>query len=114
MEASVNRLHLSDLKPEEGRVVLKYRYHPGWRDVRGGVIQRAPVPGDACGFIELVDPPAETTLVFDARAALFAPWPAGDEVRTAPADQKSSRDLVQGRNHPGNLLRGVVVQASDP
>jgi hypothetical protein len=73
--ASVNRLELSGLKPERGRIVLRYRYHPGWRATPEIPIRRHPLPEDRSGFIALEDPPESLTLRFDPWGMLRARWP---------------------------------------
>lgn len=73
--ARVNRLELTEIAPEEGLVVLKYRYHPAWRTSTGLQVHQYPIPEDAAGFIALEDPPEKVTLYFDPWEMLHAPWP---------------------------------------
>jgi hypothetical protein len=73
--ARVNRIELTDLRPANGWVVVKYRYHPGWRVSGGLAVQRYPVAEDRTGFIALHDPPAKVTLTFDSWDALRKNWP---------------------------------------
>jgi hypothetical protein len=80
VHAAVNRLKLSDLAPENGRVVIKYRYHPGWTCVGGCQIRPYKIPNDRYGFIEVVNPPKDLDLTFEPWRAIFAPWPVREEV----------------------------------
>ncbi len=73
--AKVNRLDLSDVEPENGIVVLRYRYHPAWRSDSGERVLRYPIPEDTKGFIALANPPRNLTLHFDPAAMLQASWP---------------------------------------
>ncbi|MGB3562502.1 MAG: hypothetical protein WBC09_05520 [Thermoanaerobaculia bacterium] len=76
VSAEVNRLQLTGLKPDEGLVVLRYRYHPAWNAPPGVAVEPYPIPEDPVGFLALRDPPPSVTLRFSPRDMLFAPWPA--------------------------------------
>ena len=69
------RVELGELQPEEGLVVLRYRFHPAWKAVPAAVIEPYPIPEDRAGFIALRNPPPELILEFDTRAMLTADWP---------------------------------------
>ena len=76
VQAEVNRFDLSELQPENGIIVLRYRYHPGWESADGSTeIERVHVPEDPAGFIGLRNPPEDLTLTFDPLAMLHAEWP---------------------------------------
>ena len=75
IQAAVNRFDLSDLRADDGLVVLRYRYHPGWTTVPDIPVYRYPVPEDPSGFIALKDPPPSVTLHFQPWSMLYAPWP---------------------------------------
>lgn len=74
VDAAVNRLALAGLRPDHGLVVLRYRYHPGWRAPDGVRLEPYPVPEDPAGFIALRDPPAAVTLTFDPWVVLRTRW----------------------------------------
>jgi hypothetical protein len=74
--AQINRIELADLEPDQGTVVLRYRYHPAWQASDGTPVLRYPVPEDPVGFIALKNPPASVTLRFDPWRMLFDPWPS--------------------------------------
>ena len=73
--AGINRLELAELRPDQGLVVLRYRYHPAWNAPPGVVLEPHPIPEDAVGFLALRDPPPSVTLRFSPRDMLFAAWP---------------------------------------
>lgn len=75
VKAKVNRLELTELVPENGLVVLRYRYHPAWQTTSGLTVQQYPVLEDPSGFIALRSPPHTVILRFDPLAMLRAPWP---------------------------------------
>jgi hypothetical protein len=75
VNAEVNRLELSDVVPENGLVVLRYRYHPAWKTDAGIPVEQYPVPEDSRGFIALRNPPENLTLRFDPWAMLHESWP---------------------------------------
>jgi hypothetical protein len=74
-QARVNRIDLTELKSDDGLVVLRYRYHPAWRASPALAVERYPVPEDPTGFIALRDPPETVTLRFDPIALFSARWP---------------------------------------
>ena len=74
--ASFNRLELSDLRADRGRVVIRYRYHPAWRATPGIPVERYPIPEGPSGFIALENPPESVTLRFQPWDMLRARWPA--------------------------------------
>ena len=76
LTANVNRIELSDLVPEDGCVILRYRYHPAWETTSGLTVHQHPVPEDPSGFIALKDPPPAVTLRFRPWRMLRAPWPS--------------------------------------
>ena len=73
--ARVNRLELTGLRPENGLIVLRYRYHPAWQTTAGLPISQYPIPEDPSGFLALRNPPESITLSFHPWAMLRAPWP---------------------------------------
>lgn len=73
LKTSINRIELSRLAPDASRVVIRYRYHPGWRAADGSAVLRHPVSGTSAEFIELVNPPSTVTLRFDPKEAFCAP-----------------------------------------
>jgi hypothetical protein len=84
VRAQVNRIELSDVSPENGRIVLRYRYHPAWSASDGTPVLRHPVPESPDGFIELANPGGSLVLTFSPWAMLRAPWPGvaiADRVR---------------------------------
>ena len=74
LKAEINSLNLADLKPVNGLVVLRYRYHPAWAAPKGVEILRYPVPEDPVGLIALRNPPAHVWLTFEPTAVFTAPW----------------------------------------
>jgi hypothetical protein len=68
-------LEHSGVRPEDGLVVLWYRYHPAWLASNGQRVEHYPVPEDPAGFIALRSPPAELTLRFSPWGMLWTPWP---------------------------------------
>lgn len=89
IEASVNRIELRRLEPEDGRVVLRYRYHPAWRGPPGLVLEPYPVPEDPAGFIAIRTPPIDVTLRFDPALMLTAQWPDSTLHAEAPTTPPS-------------------------
>ncbi len=75
IEARVNRIELTELRPESDLIVLRYRYHPAWKTDNGTAVYQYPVPEDPTGFIALRNPTERVTLKFDPWAQLHAPWP---------------------------------------
>jgi hypothetical protein len=84
IKATVNRLELTQLEPDEGLVVLRYRFHPGWRADADIPIYSFAVPEDPAGFIALKNPPASVTLQFDPWAMLHEPWPEAQLSPSSP------------------------------
>jgi hypothetical protein len=76
VKAAFNRLELSEVQPERGLVVLRYRYHPAWGASTGQPVQRYPVPEDPAGFLALRDPPPKLVLEFRPWAMFWTTWPA--------------------------------------
>lgn len=75
MRTALNRLELSEVQPERGLVVLRYRYHPAWLASNGQRVEHYPVPEDPTGFIALRNPPDELTLRFSPWGMLWTSWP---------------------------------------
>jgi len=75
VQAKINSLELTDLHPENGLIVLRYRYHPGWETASGLPVDQYPIPEDPFGFIALKDPPDMVMLSFNPWKMLRAPWP---------------------------------------
>lgn len=100
VKAQINRMSLTQLEDQDGLVVLKYRYHPGWRSETGVPVHRFPVPEDPRGFVALRNPPESVTLQFDPWAMLNASWPAPmDKPRTNNTSaSKNSRVNFQHEN----------------
>lgn len=72
--ASVNRIRLRDVIADEGRVVLRYRYHPGWVCPPPSSIEPYPIEEDPGGLIEIRNPTPDMALRFDPVRALSQPW----------------------------------------
>ena len=75
VKAKVNRLELSELQPQDGRIVLRYLFHPAWRTTSGLPVHSYSVPEHPSGFIALNEPHEQETLQFDSWAMLTASWP---------------------------------------
>jgi hypothetical protein len=75
IEAKVNRIELTKLRPENGLIVIRYRYHPSWRATSDMPVFSYPIPEDPSGFIALKDPPDSVTLRFDPLALMAKQWP---------------------------------------
>ena len=75
VHAMINKVEIMNLEPEDGLVVLRYRFHPGWETTDGIEIFQFSVPEDPQGFIALKNPPQATTLVFNPWKALTSQWP---------------------------------------
>ena len=73
--ATVNRFELTQLRPENGLIVLRYRYHPAWETQANVHIEQYPVPEDPIGFIALRGPPESITLTFNPWKMLRTSWP---------------------------------------
>lgn len=80
--ASVNRIKLQGVVPENGRVVLRYRYHPAWVCKPPATIEPYPIEEDPGGLMQITNPAPEMTLRFDPLRALGAEWPQ-DEATNA-------------------------------
>jgi hypothetical protein len=76
VSAGINRLQLTGLEPDDGLVVLRYRYHPAWNAPPGVAVEPYSISEDPIGFLALRDPPPSVTLRFSPRDMLFSPWPA--------------------------------------
>jgi hypothetical protein len=75
IEAKVNRIELKKIRPQDGLVVIRYRYHPSWRAEPDIPVYSYPIPEDPSGFIALKYPPESVTLRFDPLALLAKQWP---------------------------------------
>jgi hypothetical protein len=75
IEAKVNRIELTKLRPQNGLIVIRYRYHPSWRANPDMPVFSYPIPEDPSGFIAVKDPPETITLRFDPLALMAKPWP---------------------------------------
>jgi hypothetical protein len=75
--ATVNRIELSGLQPADGKVVIRYRYHPAWAADGGIPVSRYALPDDPAGFIALDNPPPHVVLRFRPWHMLRAGWPQG-------------------------------------
>jgi hypothetical protein len=75
IEAQVNRIELKRLRPKDGVIVIRYRYHPSWRATPNIPVFSYPIPEDPSGFIALKDPPESVTLRFDPLALMAKHWP---------------------------------------
>ncbi|MBK7973377.1 MAG: hypothetical protein IPK07_08880 [Deltaproteobacteria bacterium] len=73
IETSLDRIELSELVPEEGRVAIRYHYDPRLRAVPEVAIERVVVDGDPIGFIALRDPPPRVRLGFRPEAEPIEP-----------------------------------------
>ncbi len=76
VSTGINRITLAELKSDSSLVVIRYRYHPGWRTVEGIPVLRYEIPDEPSGFIALENPPESVVLEFDAWHMLRANWPA--------------------------------------
>jgi hypothetical protein len=77
VEVKVNRIELRKLRPQNGLVVIRYRYHPAWQAMPHVPILSYAIPEDPSGFIALQDPPDSVTLRFNPLAMVHAKWPEG-------------------------------------
>ncbi len=79
IETKVNRIILQNLKPNQGKVVVRYRYHPAWSASNESTITGFDVPGASNGFL-LIKPTAPSVeLTFSPTAMFTAGWPALDK-----------------------------------
>lgn len=79
INAKVNHIELSELQPENGLVVLRYRYHPAWETSSGIPVVQYPIPEDPRGFIALKTPKSSESLAFNSLKMLSAPWPQSEK-----------------------------------
>ena len=70
LRASLNRLELSHVTPENGEVVLSMHYLETFRSEPPRHIQRARIEGLPVGFIRILDPAEHMVLINDSRI----PW----------------------------------------
>ena len=75
VKAKINSLELTDLHPENGLIVIRYRYHPAWTTPADLAIHHYPLPEDPIGFIALRNPPKDVTLRFRPWKLLTVQWP---------------------------------------
>jgi hypothetical protein len=75
IEAKVNRIELKKLRPQNGLVVIRYRYNPSWRATPHMPVYSYPIAEDPSGFIALKDPPESVTLWFDPLTLMGKRWP---------------------------------------
>lgn len=75
MDADVNRLRLTELRPQDGRVVLRYRYHPAWELEGSGRLVQHAIPESPLGFLAIESPGEEVTLHFRPWKMFTARWP---------------------------------------
>lgn len=97
VQATVNRIEVTEITVEGGLVVIPYRYHPAFTCDEGSELLRYPVPEDPMGFIAIRDPPQSVTLRFRPRRLFTARWQdpltwvrTGD---TEESDSSSDRTL---------------------
>jgi hypothetical protein len=64
LRADYDRIELSDLEPEEGKVVIKYHYLEGFRAEPPARLVAVPVPDDPIGFLGIENPPRNLVLRF--------------------------------------------------
>ncbi len=64
VSADFNRISLKEVKPEEGDIILKYHWFPGFRTVPERKIEKEDIEGDPAGFIKIKNPPQEIEIVF--------------------------------------------------
>ncbi len=95
LETGINRINLSELEPDSGLVVIRYRYHPAWKSTPPVPVLRYRVPEDRAGFIALVNPPSSVELEFDAWNMLRASWPETDVVTRTTRPSGATGRLIQ-------------------
>ena len=83
--SKVNRIELTNLQPENGLIVILYRFHPGWETFPNAKIEHYPVPEDPVGFIAIRNPEKNITLRYDPWKSLTAEWP---KIEFAKIEQK--------------------------
>lgn len=82
--ARVNRLELSEVTPSEGRIVLRYRYHPGWTVVDAPCLVEPYEVREACGgWLMIRNPPERLTLEFRHSRPTTQASASRDGARTA-------------------------------
>jgi len=78
VSTKINRIELNELSPEDGLIVLRYRYHPAWRADNDIQIYQYPIPEDYAGFIALKNPPERVTLRLKPWLVFSETWPQHD------------------------------------
>ena len=97
LTAKVNRIELTDLEPQDGLIVLRYRYHPAWRTDSGETVLRYPVPEDQTGFLALEAPSRDVTLHFDPASIFGATWP--EPIRAVELVSRDAEPASDTGNH---------------
>ncbi|MFN7954846.1 MAG: hypothetical protein U0610_24180 [bacterium] len=64
IESTLDRIELSELVPENGRVVLRYHFDRELAASPPVRLERFPIDGDPIGFVALIDPPPRVRLGF--------------------------------------------------
>jgi hypothetical protein len=110
--AKVNRFELRNVEPTAGRVVLKYRYHPGWVCDPPASVEQFPIVDHPAGLLLIRNPSQQMTLRFDPWRSLKQPWPApGSSGPSLLADGSPSA----GSSPAGQALgRPVAQQPTSP
>ncbi len=78
IQSSVNYIMLRDLKPKNGIVVLRYRYHPAWSCDNQAIVAGYPVSGCQSGFLMIRTSSENVELTFSPLAIFTAKWPVAD------------------------------------
>jgi hypothetical protein len=93
LDVKVNRIDIEKLRPQDGLVVIRYRYHPSWRATPDMPVFSYPVPEDPSGFIALKDPPETVTLRFDPLAQMAKKWPKNlNTIQAIPLEKQLGRN----------------------
>ena len=95
IEAKVNRIELKRLRPQNGLIVIRYRYHPSWRATPETPLLSYSIAEDPTGFIALRDPPESVTLKFDPLALMAKKWPKNvNTIQALPTEKNISDELI--------------------
>ena len=73
IKADINRLELTDLKSEDGKIIISYRWMKYLRSNPEININKTTLLSDPGGFITLINPP-ERLVVFNSYREVFSDW----------------------------------------
>ncbi len=73
IRAEINRIELTDLEPQDGEVIISYRWMKYLRTESEIAIDETRMLDDPGGFITLKNPPAEL-IIYNSYKAVFADW----------------------------------------